>query len=726
MKVRLTADDAGELSGVYIVRKVLPGQRDASLLWNADFSEVAKAIGFEQSKVCPAIYGMGRTASLMIHVDDGVMEGPVDTLMEQVVPALKSKYNVSVQGPFMHEGDGFDFMKRSYRLVADGLLIGLDEKYCAKLVEITKCPTRLKKRPCHPDLNKKDPTSELSPESSTMYRSGVGILLYMSPDKAELQFCIKCLAGWMSKPTKRAWECLVHCVQYLQGVGGHCLKMYYTVPGMTLAKRVFCEDALNDGSSDPNEEGEAATKHALETLTDTDWAGDQKERKSTTSAHQMMDGNLLFSFARNQKGIALSSTEAEYYGASSGASEGIYLKSIQEHLTGQDSVEMKLRIDNSAARQLIQRTGVSKIRHIEARMLWLQDKHKEKVLGVQAVATAWNTADLGTKSLSAERMNMLLFMIGTVDADCNDQPVGKKEFEQEMEKQASKQQIRQICMQMCEPRVTRTMTSVNVRMAKALLALHGFTMVVEAERLESDEGVCGLEDGGDDEMLSFTIYVAGVALGTILVWEFVKKFVCWIVGWWSSDRDRAEEAEPEREDDPEYPVLEGRERPIDGEQYPVFEDRERQREGDPQEQPEEDPRNDPEYLAWLEEEHRDAMWSQMTPWEQQATMDEERLARQPETPQNDEPDERQLVNLRLRQSLRRSFRGEDSERLTVVRSVNSSIVHFTTCTPSQRILTRNREEFSLCQLCVQRLLETNVCDFCERYNTSSARRMGDG
>ena len=133
-------------------------------------------------------------------------------------------------------------------------------------------------------------------------------------------------------------------------------------------------------------------------------------------------------------------------------------------------------------------------------MLWLQDKNREKVLSVQAVSTVWNTADLGTKSLSAERMNMLLFMIGTVDADSHDEPVGRKEFELEMEKQASKQQIRQICVQMCEPRETRPMTTVNVRMAKALLALHGFTMTVNAERLGSaPDGVCGLEDehGGD-------------------------------------------------------------------------------------------------------------------------------------------------------------------------------------------------------------------------------------
>ena len=208
-----------------------------------------------------------------------------------------------------------------------------------------------------------------------------------------------------------------------------------------MLKRVFCEDHLNDVSSSLSALGDeelgkgedkiSSIKHALESVCDTDWAGCEKTRKSTSCCHEYLDGNMVFGYSRNQKGVSLSSTESEYYGASSGCSEGLFLKSIQEFISGEGNVNMVCRLDNSAARQLVLRSGVSKIRHIEARMLWLQEKAKSKAFSVAGISTVWNTADLGTKGLTGERINMLLYMLGTVDAENGFKPVGEKEFERE-------------------------------------------------------------------------------------------------------------------------------------------------------------------------------------------------------------------------------------------------------------------------------------------------------
>ena len=55
------------------------------------------------------------------------------------------------------------------------------------------------------------------------------------------------------------------------------------------------------------------------------------------------------------------------------------------------------RSDSSAARSLAGRLGIGRARHIEANLLWLQQKVAEKSLTVTSIPTELNPADIGTK-----------------------------------------------------------------------------------------------------------------------------------------------------------------------------------------------------------------------------------------------------------------------------------------------------------------------------------------
>ena len=49
------------------------------------------------------------------------------------------------------------------------------------------------------------------------YRSCVGKLLYLSPDRPDIQFVVQGLAAFMKEPTKRAWKAVQHLCMYLSG-----------------------------------------------------------------------------------------------------------------------------------------------------------------------------------------------------------------------------------------------------------------------------------------------------------------------------------------------------------------------------------------------------------------------------------------------------------------------------------------------------------------------------
>ena len=55
--------------------------------------------------------------------------------------------------------------------------------------------------------------------------------------------------------------------------------------------------------------------------------------------------------------------------------------------------------DSSSARQLLGRQGCGKIRHLSGKVLWVQENIKNRHALLIQIPTAWNTDDIGTKTL---------------------------------------------------------------------------------------------------------------------------------------------------------------------------------------------------------------------------------------------------------------------------------------------------------------------------------------
>ena len=86
-------------------------------------------------------------------------------------------------------------------------------------------------------------------------------------------------------------------------------------------------------------------------------------------------------FSRNQKSVSLSSGEAEYYAGASAASDSILLQEAVKFLT-QRNCKVHLHMDSSAARGIITRQGVGRVKHLQIRTLFLQDLHKQGTISV--------------------------------------------------------------------------------------------------------------------------------------------------------------------------------------------------------------------------------------------------------------------------------------------------------------------------------------------------------
>ena len=161
----------------------------------------------------------------------------------------------------------------------------------------------------------------------------------------------------------------------------------------------------------PNFMATAPGESIMEIYTDSDWASDRTSRRSVSCATIFLGGCLLYSCSRTQKLVSLSSAEAEVYACSSGTSHGILLCRLVEWLTG-FKCSIHLHCDSSAARGIIQRQGVGRVRHLSCRVLWLQGLVADGTIKLACVAGASNPADIGTKRLPSSRLRSLMSLLG--------------------------------------------------------------------------------------------------------------------------------------------------------------------------------------------------------------------------------------------------------------------------------------------------------------------------
>ena len=135
---------------------------------------------------------------------------------------------------------------------------------------------------------------------------------------------------------------------------------------------------------------------------------------------------MVASSSRTQKSISLSSCEAELLALTAACAEGIFLREAVSFCT-QRPAELIVYTDSASARQFLARQGLGRLRHLDLRLLWLQDLVRSHQLRLSAVPGPENLADLQTKALKADRIRYLLHGFKVRDEANSDELVGVAE-----------------------------------------------------------------------------------------------------------------------------------------------------------------------------------------------------------------------------------------------------------------------------------------------------------
>ena len=214
-----------------------------------------------------------------------------------------------------------------------------------------------------------------------MFRGHAARLHYVSPDRPDIAFSVKEVCRHMAKPTVGAWKKLKRLVRYL--VGSRRTVLTYPWQGV---------------------------EADIETYSDSDWAGCRLTGKNTSGGAVTIGEHFIKGWSSTQSGIALSSAEAELVAMTKAIAETMGISNMVKDL-GRITKGI-VYADSSAALAVADRKGSGKLRHINIRMLWIQEQERKKTVETRKIKGELNPADLMTKYLSGARGDDLRRRLG--------------------------------------------------------------------------------------------------------------------------------------------------------------------------------------------------------------------------------------------------------------------------------------------------------------------------
>ncbi|CAL2226145.1 unnamed protein product [Prunus armeniaca] len=353
-------EEQGHEQKVYMLKKALYGLKQAPRTWYSRIESYFIREGFRKCPYEHTLFTKTKNEGMLIvrlYVDDLIFIGNDESMFKEFKQSM------------MIEFDMIDLGKMSYFLgievlqKTDGIFIS-QRKYAQEVLK------RFNMDQCNPVV----PGFKLMKDEdgvridSTLYEQMVGSLMYLTATHLDLMFIA----------TKRV-------LRYLKG---------------TLSFGVFYKKG---------------GKGELVGYTDSDYAGDQDDRRSTSGYMFMMGSGVISWSSRKQPVVSLSTTEAEFIFAALSACQAVWMRRILQELKHVQHKATVLYCDNVSAIKISRNPVMhGRSKHIDIRFHFLHDLIKEEVVDLVQCSSQEQVADILTKPLKLDLFTRLRGQMGVI------------------------------------------------------------------------------------------------------------------------------------------------------------------------------------------------------------------------------------------------------------------------------------------------------------------------
>lgn len=218
---------------------------------------------------------------------------------------------------------------------------------------------------------------------STLYKQIVGSLMYLTTTRPDIMHAVSLISRYMEQPKEMHLLAAKRIFRYLQGT---------TDFGLFYKK------------------GE---KSELFGFTDSDYAGDPDDRKSTSGYVFMIGSGAVCWSSKKQPIVTLSTTEAEFVAATTCACQAIWLRKILEELHFKQQGPTTIYCDSSSAIKLSKNPVLhGRSKHIDVKYHFLRDLTKADTIDLIFCKSENQVADILTKPLKFDIFVKLRKLLG--------------------------------------------------------------------------------------------------------------------------------------------------------------------------------------------------------------------------------------------------------------------------------------------------------------------------
>ena len=213
--------------------------------------------------------------------------------------------------------------------------------------------------------------SDTIPESlQKNYRSGVGMLLYLiNYSRPDLSDAVRELSKCMDRATYGTYQEMLCVVKFVLDTKNYCLRIQ------------------------PNFVSKNSWE--LKVFSDSDWAGDPETRISVTGFIVYLQNVPVCWRSKAQRGVTLSSSEAEYVAMSEAVKEIRFIYFILKDIGIEVQLPIVVKSDNVGALFMSQNssTGV-RSRHVDTRYHFIRENVEDGIVKVEFVNSSENDSDI--------------------------------------------------------------------------------------------------------------------------------------------------------------------------------------------------------------------------------------------------------------------------------------------------------------------------------------------
>ena len=366
------------------LRKGLYGLKQSARIWNQRFAMEVKKMGFKpiSSDKCIFIRVVGgELAIIALYVDDILIFTKTEALMKRIKDQIKKAFKVKDSGAVKR------ILGIQVHRTKNGLFIE-QSQYARKVLQeygMDQCTPVATPMDGYESIQPGRPDEERTDQRA--YQRRIGSLMYlMTGTRPDLAFAIGKLSQFCHDPTVRHANAVNRVLKYIAGTINYGIR--FEIDDSTMA---YSDAAYGD---------------------------DKEDRKSTYGHVVLRGGGSCIWTSKKQRGVATSTTEAEYVGLTEAAKTVVWLTRWLNELAFRKPNDAPIQLlgDNKASLALVKNPEYhQRTKHIDIQYHYVRQVYEDGLIGLEFVPTASQAADILTKPLAPQAFERGRRLLGLCD-----------------------------------------------------------------------------------------------------------------------------------------------------------------------------------------------------------------------------------------------------------------------------------------------------------------------